>query len=306
MFTQIQVVSISEPLFYFSLRYIGLYTHNVSQNSDLVSILNTKPQNQDAIFIEAVQLLESMKSTPSCNRMAATKLVTSCQSIGRNDDNPRSKDYMTLERLRSLYAARLAICELDGAGVSIPTQCAPVNVLPSQKKSRFGFSAKYEPKNPIEYEFPQQVLGSCLKSLESRPQWWTSYSNNRQNAMVICQAAGIENEKEELLDLHKSIIHSTFKLNHGLKEALKTASAESAAHGAHINTVNSMREKLSYGLDETESRVKTVLGGIVHDIESSIGSALNSVTSALGSLRTGTEALEKVRIQTCLSYKLVV
>ena len=238
--------------------------------------------------------------------MAATKLVTSCQSIGINADHVESNDYSTLERLRSLYAARLAICELDGAGISIPAPCSPVNVLPWQKKSRFGFSVKPESETRIEYEFPQQVLTPCLKSLESRPQWWTSYSNNRQNAMVICQAARIENEKEELLDLHRSIVHSTYKLNHGLKEALQTASAESAAHEAFINTINAMRDKLSCELDETESRVKTVLGGIVHDIESIIGSAVNGVASALGNLRAGTVALEKVCIHTFLPYKLTI
>jgi hypothetical protein len=43
-----------------------------------------------------------------------------------------------------------------------------------------------------------QQLGQCLKSLESRPQWWTSYSNNRQNAVVMCQAARGQIEKGEL------------------------------------------------------------------------------------------------------------
>lgn len=238
--------------------------------------------------------------------MAATKLVTSCQVIESSADNIGAKDYLTLESLRSLYAARLAICELDGAAVSIPAACAPVNVLHSQKKSRFGFLAKHETKPHIEHDFPQQVLKPCLQSLESRPQWWTSYSNNRQNALVICQAARIENEKEELLGLHRSIVHSTYKLNHGLKEALQTASAESAAHREFINTVNALRHKLANNLDKTETRVKTVLGGIAHDIESIIGSAITGVASALGCLRTGTVALEKVRIHIYEACELAI
>lgn len=38
-------------------------------------------------------------------------------------------------------------------------------------------------------------IRECLQSLESRPQWWTSYSNSRQNAAIMCQAARADIEK---------------------------------------------------------------------------------------------------------------
>lgn len=260
---------------------------------DLISFLNTKTQRHDVIFTEAVQLLESMKSAPSCNRLAATKLVTSCQSISGKDNGLGSDNYVTLERIRSLYAARLAICELDGAGASIPASCSPVAVSLPQKRTFFGFSGKYKPQNDIE-DIPQHLVEYCLKSLESRPQWWTSYSNSRQNALVICQAARIEGEKEELLDLHRHIIDVTLKLNHGLEEALRTTAAESAEQKAFAHAIVTMRNRLTRELEDTEIRFKRFISGLFHDVESRVESIVSSVTSALGRVHTGTAALEKV------------
>lgn len=261
---------------------------------DLVSFLNTKTHNHDAIFIEALQLLESMKPSPSCHRIAATRLVTSCQSIGGKANNFGSEDHMALENARSLYAARLAICEINGAGTSTPTSCSPVVVSSPQKRSLFGFSTKYSFHSDTENTIPQHLMESCLKSLESRPQWWTSYSNSRQNAMVICQAARIENEKEELLDLHRSIIDVTLKLNHGLEEALRMAASESAEQKAFAEAIGAMQNRLARDLEETESHFKGVISGIFHEIESSVESVVTSVTSALGRVQTGAMTLEKV------------
>ena len=234
-----------------------------------------------------------MKSSPSCNRIAATRLVTSCQSIGGKAASLGTEDYVTLEHTRSLYAARLAICELNGAGTSTPAPCSPVVVLPPQKKGLFGSATKYKLQDNIEDAIPQH-LGSCLKSLESRPQWWTSYSNSRQNAVVICQASRIENEKEELLGLHRSIVDVTLKVNYGLEEALRMAAAKSAEQKAFVHAVDAMRNRLAHELEETESHFKRVMKGIVHEIESSVDSVMTSVTSALGKVHTGATDLEKV------------
>ncbi|TQB77581.1 hypothetical protein MPDQ_000122 [Monascus purpureus] len=214
-----------------------------SQEIDLVSFLNTKSQQHDAIFNEALSLLESMKSSPSCNRMAATRLVTSCQSIGGKADRNEADNYVTLDHVKSLYAARLAICELNGAGASVPPPCLSVTVPPAQKKGFFGFSTKGKSQTTMVDSMPAGTLESCLRSLESRPQWWTSYSNSRQNAVVICQAARVEIEKEELLELHRSTVENTFELNNRLQEVLRNAAAESLRHKDFLREVDAMRAR---------------------------------------------------------------
>lgn len=265
-----------------------------SQEIDLVSFLNTKSQHHDAIFNEALSLLESMRSSPSCNRMAATRLVTSCQSIGSKADRNEADNYMALDHVKSLYAARLAICELNGAGASVPPPCLSVTVTPPQKKGFLGFSTKGKSQTTVVDSMPADTLESCLRSLESRPQWWTSYSNSRQNAVVICQAARIEIEKEELLELHRSTVENTFELNNRLQEVLQNAAAESLRHKDFLREVDAMRARVSYELGETESYIKRKFSNLLHDVESAVGSVVSGMTSALGRVHMETTILEKV------------
>ncbi|KAB8263883.1 hypothetical protein BDV32DRAFT_146185 [Aspergillus pseudonomiae] len=234
-----------------------------------------------------------MRSSPSCNRIAASRLVTSCQFVREKTHNVDSETYRVLEHTRSLYAARLAICELEGAGAHIPNACLPVTIPPPQKKGVFGFSLRSGiPVNDVD-PIPVQLLESCLKSLESRPQWWTSYSNSRQNAFVICQAARIENEKEELLDLHRSVVQGSNKLNQGLQEALRTAAAQSSQHRAFASEIANMNARLVHDMEETRSHFKTMIEKAIYNIEARAVSFVNTITSVLGRAQAGATALDE-------------
>lgn len=267
---------------------------NLSEDADLVSFLGAKSHRHDAIFTEAIHLLESMRSSSSCNRIAATRLVTSCQSIGGKSDHIESDTNVALDHLRSLYAARLAICELNGAGTTTPGPCVPLTVLPQRKKGFLGFSNKYKPQINTEESVPTDILEPCLRSLESRPQWWTSYSNSRQNAMVICQASRIENEKEELLELHRFVVESTLKLSHGLQEALRVAAEDSAQHKAFMDVIATMRLKLVHEIEQSENLFQRAIATMLRDIGSGVDSAVTGVTSVFERVQMKAEALEKV------------
>ena len=88
-----------------------------------------------------------------------------------------------MDDLKSVYATRLAICELRSAGAPIPPKCESFAPALNNDKGK-----AYDKGD-------NRDLSHCLKSLESRPQWWTSYSNNKQNAIVMCRAARVEIEK---------------------------------------------------------------------------------------------------------------
>lgn len=261
---------------------------------DLVTFLNSKSQQQDVIFMEAVQLLETMKSSPSCNRLAASRLVTSCQSIGGTKEGIEPDIYVALDHIRSLYAARLAICELNEAGASTPSPCVSVASTPQHKKGIFGFSSKQQAPIQGSDAVSNDLLASCLKTLESRPQWWTSYSNSRQNAIVICQAARVEGEKDELIGLHKSIIEASVKLNSGLQEALRMAAAQSSQHKAFMETIEVMRVRLATELDETQSYFTKTFESVFHDIGLGVNSVIDFVNSALSRTQIEVTGLEKV------------
>lgn len=131
------------------------------------------------VYSQAVELLNSMHSAPSCNRMAVSNLLASCQSL----EGHSAMVEPALDDIRSTYAASLAICEIEGAGSLVPPHCDIAELSNSDQVVR-GYVRRSGGQ-----------LKQCLQSLESRPQWWTSYSNGKQNAVLLCQAARVEIEK---------------------------------------------------------------------------------------------------------------
>jgi hypothetical protein len=121
---------------------------------------------------KAVAVLDSLKSSPSCARLVFQGLMAECQSLERSTDLE-----VALEETKSQYATRLAICEIAAADVTTPAECEPF--VPSSREPRQG---QY---NGITMHQSRR----CLHALHSRQQWWTSYSNNLQNVVVVCEAS---------------------------------------------------------------------------------------------------------------------
>jgi len=152
---------------------------SVEATDDLTMLVKPASSGHSEVFSHALELLSSMQSAPSCNRVATSNLLKDCKSI----EGPSTNVQPALEDIRSTYAAQLAVCEVRGAGLQIPPYC-DISFASDASKSTRGFDRPGSAQ-----------LRHCLKSLESRPQWWTSYSNSRQNAVVLCQAARVEIEK---------------------------------------------------------------------------------------------------------------
>lgn len=260
---------------------------------DLASFLSSKAEKKDAIFLQALQLLDSLKASPSCNRLAATRLLTSCQAIGDRAEGVSPDAYVALDRIKSLYAARLAICELDGAGASVPASCIPLTE-PTRRKGLLSFISKAPTQAGLNDSVPKELLEPCLKSLETRPQWWTSYSNSRQNAVVICQAARVETERDELLELHKSVVDSTVHLNDGLQNALRRAAEGSLHQKAFLEEVDAMRARVTSELEANELHLRSMLANALQGVESVIDAVVIGVGSILRRVDGQAQSLEHV------------
>ncbi|KAF2796189.1 hypothetical protein K505DRAFT_323498 [Melanomma pulvis-pyrius CBS 109.77] len=166
---------------------------------------------QHQVLSQALEIIHSMESAPTCNRLAALNLINDCKALDQNPDNVKSDSELILDEVKSEFAARLAVCELLGAKAVVPREC--VILIPSPQacvKGRFhSFFSRKKNDNPDgEYCYPGATnvqFERCLKGLESRPQSWTSYSNARQNAVVMCHASrdGIERERD--LAIYKSL-----------------------------------------------------------------------------------------------------
>ena len=159
--------------------------------TDLISLVRPSPIENSAVYSEALQILASMQASPSCHRVAASSLLNSCQSI----EGAPSDTEPPLDDVKAIYAAQLAMCEIISAGSAIPQQCKPL-APGHETKGRRGFSGiAGGGRQRSDDNYGKKRLSQCLQALESRPQWWTSYSNSRQNAVVMCRAARVEIEK---------------------------------------------------------------------------------------------------------------
>lgn len=153
-------------------------------------LMRTLPDDRFATYTQALDLLNSLQNSPSCNRLAASTLLESCQKV---DDAPPSTEE-SLEDIKSTYAARLALCEISATGLAAPSDCKPL--LPADDgEGKLGLKwikGSGKAKSAVFKDVGSRQLSLCLRSLESRPQWWTSYSNSRQNAVIMCQAARVD------------------------------------------------------------------------------------------------------------------
>ena len=122
-----------------------------------------------------------------------------------------------------IYAARLAVCELNNARAYVPSACQVFvpTVKTTRKSSWAGYLTGNKPSQPRQ-QYPQydevteEHLGQCLKALEERPQTWTSYSNSKQNAAVMCHAMRGEVEREREIHLHKILVSVTDEVRNEL------------------------------------------------------------------------------------------
>jgi hypothetical protein len=155
---------------------------------DLTSRLLQSRIYEPALYDRAVTVLKSQRTLPSCHRLAMSNLMDSCQSLERAHDSE-----IELSEVREIFATRLAMCELSSVQTSAPAECVPF--VQSQngcrKRSLMGYFRE-DQKETGELCYPevtQSQLRSCLKVLNARPQLWTSYSNNLQNVLTVCQAS---------------------------------------------------------------------------------------------------------------------
>ncbi|OCK91563.1 uncharacterized protein K441DRAFT_679545 [Cenococcum geophilum 1.58] len=214
-------------------------------SSDLASMLQNPPVQQREIFSHALRIIRSMELSPSCNHLAALTLINSCQSLemsAKGSSNAKTKGELILDEVKSEYAVRLAVCELNGA-----------------KESRSHDELCYP-------EAASSQVIQCLRALESRPQSWTSYSNAKQNAVVMCQASRDAIERDEKLSLYRSLAEVTSDITSALAKSVQEAQAQ---HGSLAEVTSDITSALAKSVQEAQAQ-----HGSLAEVTSDITSAL--------------------------------
>ena len=184
-------------------------------------------------------------------------------SIPHDDSELARGSDLFVDEEATIYAARLAVCELSGADFLIPKECQAF--IPSERATKkrglrgyWSKSGPTEPSTAFQYydTITQANLQQCRKALGSSAQSWTSYSNNRQNAVVMCQAMRSEVEKDEHLHISKILTEAAAATTGSLQDALDQANEMKARFSELATAMPRFQEELAIGNERQLEQVR--------------------------------------------------
>lgn len=104
----------------------------------------------------------------------------------------------------------------------------------------------------------------------------------------------MEVEQEEVLNLHRSILKSSIKLDRGLQTALCNAETEAAQHQAFVQAVQVLQEGVVRDIENTQSLFQRTFEKILHEVEAGINTILAAVNASSRQAQAETAVLERV------------
>lgn len=168
---------------------------------------------------DANKIIKTFSTLPSCHKVATAALMHSCSAPRTSDPSDEQSSPSAVNVVLSdawkAYGAGLAVCELLEAQADIPADCAAFvpSEVNTKKRTMAGYLlddsySKPSTLYPQYEEITNNHLSGCLSALEQRPQSWTSYSNSKQNAVVICHTLQGELQMEQSVKTYKNIMQS--------------------------------------------------------------------------------------------------
>lgn len=193
-----------------ALSYYHSPSADPSPTANLGTLFQYTTSRNHKVISQAVDFVSSMQTAPACTRMAASHLMNECKLLEHAPDFARSRPEAYLDNVKTEYAAKLAVCELLSAqppNNAVPPLHCDI-LVPSNRACNKGGWWSQAPTNTDKQCYPEHKdhqYSQCLKTLQSSPQYWTSFSNARQNAVVMCQASRDAIERENHLEVFKNL-----------------------------------------------------------------------------------------------------
>ncbi|KAF1931414.1 uncharacterized protein M421DRAFT_2909 [Didymella exigua CBS 183.55] len=192
-----------------TLSYYHSPSADAAPTANIDSLFRYTNSRNQKVISQAVDFVVSMQTAPACTRMAASHLMNECKLLEHAPDFAKNRPQAYLDNVKTEYAAKLAVCELLSAqppNNAIPPLHCDI-LVPSSRACNKGGWWSQAPTNTDRHCYPEHKeyqYSQCLKTLQSSPQYWTSFSNARQNAVVMCQASRDAIERENHLDIFKN------------------------------------------------------------------------------------------------------
>ncbi|KAK6351241.1 hypothetical protein TWF718_004411 [Orbilia javanica] len=187
-------------------------------------------------YEDSLALINSLNLPRSCLYSSLTESIIAKCSNSQSVLDGEEKNF---------FATKLAICELSSANVDYPKECRG-NIQSSKD------------------------LNKCIKRLESRPQWWTSWSNCIQSVGVLCQAVREEAEKDNLLRLHRNLTVLHHQLENRLVSSVDFQTSALKQASQTSNMINSRVAVLIREMDTLLNHTIVPMDGYLKNIKAAM------------------------------------
>ncbi|KAL1637475.1 hypothetical protein SLS56_000613 [Neofusicoccum ribis] len=266
---------------------------------DLSSMLRRAPFHEARVFEVARKHILEMESSPACHQVATSTLIDSCQSFSSlpGQDSARTADH-SLDEVRQEYAARLAVCELQGIKSGIPKDCAPF--VPSREACSKAYTKGFFRRDSVQEgskracypEFTPRQLKQCVDSLFDHGQRWTSYSNAQTNAIVICQASRGAVENEEHLQKLQEALHSHASVSEALSHAVQETEDRLEQHHDFVKAVQQFQDDLAARNEAALANADNLVVRLVGKFDSASEALLGVLTQSFKTANDDAQALQ--------------
>jgi hypothetical protein len=139
-----------------------------------------------------MRVVDTLAAQSTCHQAAAAQLLITCKAIGANLSKEDGKHDL-LERAKSVYAVRVAVCETGEGKAPVPISCESILHIPKRLESEIDVVNSRD-------------QASCLGEMMAEHYYWTSYSNNRLDANTLCQATTLESTRLEALQSYEKLV----------------------------------------------------------------------------------------------------
>lgn len=138
-----------------------------------------------------MRVVDTLTQQSTCHQTAAAQLLLTCKALGAEMDKDDGEREL-LERAKSVYAVRVAVCETGEGRAAVPSACSSILDVPQRLDHEIDVVSS-------------KTLAPCLGALMVEHYYWTSYSNNRQDANTLCQATTLESTRLEALHSYQKL-----------------------------------------------------------------------------------------------------
>jgi uncharacterized protein YoxC len=206
-----------------ALSYYHSPSADAAPTANLDTIFQYTTSRNHKVISQAVNFVVSMQTAPTCTRMAASHLMNECKLLEHAPDFVKSRPEAYLDNVKTEYAAKLAVCELLSAqppSNAVPPLHCDILVPSSKACSKGGWWSQTPAVSDKQCypDYKDHQYSQCLKTLQSSPQYWTSFSNARQNAVVMCQASRDAIERENHLETFKNLTQVMGAVSSNIKQ----------------------------------------------------------------------------------------